>query len=64
MAVDVALLRGVSVVLSFLLVFRADLAYDRYDQGKQAIGAMHGGRALHSFPLPLNLSYFAPFRST
>ena len=45
MALDVALLRGVSVVLSFLLVFRADLAYDRYDQGKQAIGAMHGGRA-------------------
>jgi hypothetical protein len=34
---------GVSVVLSFLLVFRADLAWKRYEQGKAALGAVHGG---------------------
>ena len=34
---------GVSVVLSFLLVFRADLAYERYYQGKAALGAIHTG---------------------
>ena len=34
---------GVSVVLSFLLVFRADLAWNRYEQGKAALGAVHGG---------------------
>ena len=34
---------GVSVVLSFLLVFRADLAYERYYQGKSALGAIHTG---------------------
>lgn len=34
---------GVSVVLSFLLVFRADLAWNRYEQGKAALGAIHGG---------------------
>ena len=34
---------GVSVVLSFLLVFRADLAWNRYEQGKSALGAVHGG---------------------
>ena len=34
---------GVSVALSFLLVFRADLAYERYYQGKAALGAIHTG---------------------
>ena len=34
---------GVSVVLSFLLVFRADLAYERYYRGKSALGAIHTG---------------------
>jgi len=34
---------GVSVVLSFLLVFRADLAWKRYESGKAALGAVHGG---------------------
>ena len=32
-----------AVVLSFLLVFRADLAYTRYEQGKAALGTVHGG---------------------
>jgi len=34
---------GVSVVLSFLLVFRADLAYKRFEQGKRALGDTHSG---------------------
>ena len=34
---------GVAVVLSFLLVFRADLAYERYENGKTALGSIHGG---------------------
>ena len=34
---------GVSVVLSILLLCRANLAYDRYDSGKAAIGQVYSG---------------------